>query len=586
VDSLDLSVFHPSSPVLNDSGLGTQLQGEPNMAYLPDNWTLNTGLSTQPFPSASIPNIESPCVKISSAVSSGKKLNPFMENLDNLNPQTSQTEGFDPLLGDWQDSNADTSSTLQSTSYGDPPLSPFRKLRANVTSSVPIPAFPGAEGFGALSVGGRGGQIIEVTNLENSGHGSLRAALEAEGPRIVIFRVGGTIRLHDEIRIKDPYLTVAGQTAPGGGILLKGTDSKLLLIEKGAHDIIIRYLRLRNGSGKANGFGHDNISITGGYNIILDHVSMSWSTDENASLYRKRYDAPIYNVTIQRSNFGEGLQGHSNGLIVSGETDFSDPENPIEAWRGIKNISIHHNLFIHNDTRNPRITSSGTQVINNVIYNWKRRIGETTRGSVIDVVNNYAKAGPVSSLEHLFLHENSSPIHPNDPYPNPSIYTEGNVVEPVQPEPNSDNWNLWKLNFSYASVPASYRRSTPLQQAPIPVNVQSADDAYDSVLADVGANARLNCLGNWIPNSDAVDQRYITDVMNNGGADEPIRRPYYGGGYPDIESRKSCDDRDRDGMPNVWEDLHHFNSRDPSDGSADADGDGYTNVEEYLNGQY
>lgn len=222
--------------------------------------------------------------------------------------------------------------------------------------------------------------------------------------------------------------------------------------------------------------------------------------------------------------------------------------------------------------------------INHVIDNWGRPIGETTFGSVADLINNYAKAKPVSHLNRLFLHENSTPAHPNDPYPNPSLYTQGNIVDPVEIDRNTDNWNLWKLNFTYDSVALSDRRSTPLQPAPILVDVESADRAYESVLADVGANARLNCLGNWIPNADAVDRRYISDLIKNRGENQPIRRPYFGGGYPDIQSATPCTDSDRDGMPNGWENDHQLNLQDPLDGSADADGDGYTNVEEYLNG--
>lgn len=581
MDSFALPVVQSHGLLFPEPSFADRRPGNPFPDHFPDFWTLNINQGSQFSSDAPTTHVDSQFDRNPELLSNGNP-EPILGDILNRNTANPQlpSEEFDALLAGGT-ANVSAQFSLLEEEH---PTSPSYDNRANTSSSRPLPAFPGAEGFGALSVGGRGGRIIEVTNLKNAGTGSLRAALEAEGPRIVVFRVGGTIKLYNEIKVTNPYVTVAGQTAPGDGILIRGVDSKLLSITNGVHDVIIRYLRFRNGSGDTNGFGHDNISINSGYNIILDHVSMSWSTDENASLFRHHNNPPIYNVTIQRSSFGEGLQGHSNGLLISGETDFSDPKNPIEAWRGINQISIHHNLFIHNDTRNPRVTSSGTQVINNVIYNWGRKIGETTFGSVVDFINNYAKAGPVSSLDRIFLHENSNPAHPNDPYPDPSIYTEGNIVQPIQTDPNADNWDLWELRFSDAPVPKSYRRSTPLQQAPIPVDVQSADQAYESVLADVGANARLNCLGNWIPNADPVDQRYISDVLNNFGENEPIRRPYYGGGYPDIESGTPCEDSDRDGMPNAWENQHQFNPQDPSDGLTDADGDGYTNVEEYLNG--
>lgn len=449
-----------------------------------------------------------------------------------------------------------------------------------------VRTFPAAEGHGAQSVGGRGGRVIEVTNLNDSGPGSLRAALEAEGPRIVVFRVAGIIRLEDKIRINSAgsYLTVAGQTAPGGGIIVKGSKSSLLGIHDGAHDLVLRYLRLRNGSGVADGHGNDNLTISGGYNIIVDHVSMSWSTDENVGIYKKTHHTPIHKITIQRSIMAEGLAGHSNGMLISGEWDDSDPNNPIDNWRQVYDLSIHHNLFVHNTHRNPRVTSGGAQIINNVTYNWKSRIGSTTRGSISDFINNYFKAGPMSNLRRLLLHENFSLRRLFKPYADPSIYTVGNIVEPVYLDPTADNWRIHKLNYLFTSVPKHYHRHTPLPRAPIPITQQPAYAAYASVLRDVGANARLDCLGNWVPTADAVDRRILSDVRNNTGPTQPVNRPDAVGGYPEVDPGVPCDDNDHDGMPDEWEILHGFNPNEPSDGPADADADRYTNVEEYLNG--
>jgi hypothetical protein len=426
--------------------------------------------------------------------------------------------------------------------------------------------------------------VLQVTNLNDRGPGSLRAALEADGPRIVVFRVAGIITLHEEIQIKHPYLTIAGHTAPGGGILLRGTDNTLLRI-LGAHDIIIRYLRLRNGSGVADGHGHDNLTITGGHNIIVDHVSMSWSTDENASLHRKSHQAPIYNVTLQRLLLAEGLAGHSNGLLISGSANYRDPTNPLEAWRDVSDLSIHHNLFVHNTHRNPRVTAVGAQVINNVMYNWGDRIGSTTRGAVVDWINNYAQAGPMSSLAHVLLHQAFIPFRPQEIYPEPSLYLSGNVVHPRHPDPSADNWVLYRVHYAYTPLPASYRRATPWLPAPLPVTVQLAVHAYESVLADVGANARLDCDGTWVPNADTVDVRLLADVRDQTGPAAPIPHPAQVGGYPVLAPGTPCADRDQDGMPDVWEQPHGFDPTDPTDGPADGDGDGYTNVEEYLHGK-
>ena len=450
-----------------------------------------------------------------------------------------------------------------------------------------IPAFPGAEGFGATSIGGRGGKIIEVTNLNDSGPGSLRSALKRKEPRIVVFKVAGIITLKDAIRLnqENSFLTIAGQTAPGGGIIIRCVDNNIFQIQKGAHDIIIRYLRLRNGSGVADGHGHDNLTISGAHNIIADHLSMSWSTDENVSLYRQIGNPPVYNITIQRSIMAEGLAGHSNGMIVSGKANYKDPKNPVEEWRKIYDVSVHHNLFIHNTHRNPRVTAGGIKVVNNVTYNWKYRIGSSTRGSVYDNIANYSKAGPMSNTERLYLHESFSPLYFLQKYPDPSIYTLGNVVESIHENPKEDDWDLYQMNFIYTALPPKYRRFTPLKDASFPVKQQSAQQAYYSVLEDVGANARLDCYGNWVPNIDDVDLRLFNDVKNNSGPQNPIKNVDEVGGYPFIDPGMSCVDEDHDGMPDIWEMKNGFDPKRASDSSEDADGDGYTNIEEYLNGQ-
>jgi hypothetical protein len=232
------------------------------------------------------------------------------------------------------------------------------------------------------------------------------------------------------------------------------------------------------------------------------------------------------------------------------------------------------------------VISAGTQLVNNVVYNWKYRIGSTMSASVIDYVRNYYKSGPMSSLERLLLHEDFSPDHPGwkTPLPDPSIYIAGNVVEPSHPDPNADNWPLLSYNFLHTPLPERFRRSMPIPQPPIPISTQTALDAYNSVIADVGANARLDCTGNWVPNADAVDLRLLADATNGTGPTDPVADPAQVGGYPEIDPGTPCADRDHDGMPDEWEFLHCFDLHDPADGPGDADQDGYTNVEEYLNG--
>ena len=216
-----------------------------------------------------------------------------------------------------------------------------------------VPAFPGAEGYGANSVGGRGGRVIEVTNLNDDGPGSLRdCAQRASEPRICVFRVGGIIDLQSRLRVKYPYLTIAGQTAPGGGILLKNRGISLA---EGVHDVTIRYLRIRYGdTSKTGGQGQVNIGIDwSSNNIIVDHVSTSWTLDENTTIYLNRPTGateprpPIYNITFQNLLIAEGLWDHSTGISISGEKDDS-VSPPIEDYKEVYDISLHHNLFAHN----------------------------------------------------------------------------------------------------------------------------------------------------------------------------------------------------------------------------------------------
>lgn len=455
-------------------------------------------------------------------------------------------------------------------------------------------AFPGAEGYGAKSVGGRGGRVIEVTNLNDSGPGSMRACVEASGPRMCVFRVAGYIDLEREIIISHPYLTVAGQTAPGGGIYLRMKPGKTEgiggLIEfkrfprdyKGEvpHDVIIRYIKFRHGRSptrKGAGARPKNLEIWSGHNIMIDHITSGWVQDNLITLIAPGNGSPpVHDITVQRSLFAEALEGHATGMNIQGQGD--------ENFQRIWNIAVHHNLFASNTHRNPRTTSNGSKIVNNVAYNWSNRVGSMTRGSVTDWINNYWKAGPMSNRTNRLFHEDR-PNAAADPYRwTPSIYIAGNIA-PNHIDPNADNWPLIRLPYdNFKLLPSSFRRHTPLPQAAIPITIQSANDAFRSVLNDVGANARLDCAGNWVANSDSIDSRVINEVRANTGPKSVIAHQDDVGGYPATNPGIPCADSDHDGMPDAWETANGFNPGDSSDGTADADGDGYTNVEEFLNG--
>jgi pectate lyase len=427
---------------------------------------------------------------------------------------------------------------------------------------LPLPAFPGAEGFGAGALGGRGGRVLEVTNLNDSGPGSLRAAVEATGPRIVVFRVAGTIELTTTLQITNPYITIAGQTAPGGGITLKsdpGNTDVLLVVY--THDVIVRYLRVRPGPPAQLSEDSNAITIVGN-DVIIDHCSFSWAIDEVASTWYDTHD-----ITIQWSIIAEALycsthaEGcHSMGLMLGSE--------------GSHDISVHHNLLAHNHERNPLVTTSGlVDVVNNVIYNpWGTPVIVTddrspTNRVRVNCVGNYFKRGAdTDESKHLVTASSSGK-------PGVEIFVEGNIT-PQRPSDRSAE--------RLAVKPEARQWIVQNQHDAPSVTTTSALEAYDQVLADVGATIGLDSLGNSFWRRDAVDERIVHDVRSGTG--RIINDPSEVGGWPELAAGTVPEDSDHDGMPDAWERLQGFRQNDPSDGPADADGDGYTNVEEYLNG--
>jgi len=464
-----------------------------------------------------------------------------------------------------------------------------------VWAATSISAFPGAEGWGAASIGGRGGRVIEVTNLNDAGTGSLRDCVGASGPRICVFRVAGEIVLTTgRLAVRNPFLTIAGQTAPGDGITVRAGDTlvrPIMNFEKNVHDVIVRHIKFRLGfttSDHPDNIGpyrsepreeRDVITIRSGYNIVLDHISAQWGTDEGVSA-NPDPGAVIKDITIQRSIIAAGLRPHSTGSIFNSV--------PSEG-RTLSRLSLHHNLYAHNAHRNPRAGSvDQMQVINNVMYNWFSRSGETVGGTIPDFIANYFKAGPWSDPNRIMVHEHTP--SPSDPtlLPDPSIYAKDNIAIPFQPDPNADNWNLFKYAWIKSGLlPTSWRRSTP-HSPPIPVTITSAQQAYDSVLADVGDNARLDSQGNWVSRVDAVDSRMINNVKDGTGPASPEQNDHQNdhGGFPSINPGTPYADTDKDGMADNWENLHFatLSRGSSSDSSSDFDGDGYTDLEEFLNG--
>jgi hypothetical protein len=419
-------------------------------------------------------------------------------------------------------------------------------------------AFPGAEGFGAGSVGGRGGQVLFVTNLNDSGEGSLRRAVGADGPRTIIFRVSGTICLKSKLAVRKPFITIAGQTAPGDGICLK---NHALVIA--ADHVIVRYIRGRPGdNAKAES---DAMSISSGRNIIVDHCSASWSVDETLSASSS---GRLGNVTVQWCIISESLNNsihhkgpHGYGSLIRG---------------GFGNgYTYHHNLYAHHHARLPRPGNYNDRSIdpkgfvldfrNNVIYNWAgRAAGYNADGSngtnsitKMNFAGNYYKAG-VNSTGSLAFSESTTSAR---------AWFSGNCMNGRYPD---DLWSLVTFVKFSADDMKAYKQSGPIPVPP--VKTDDALTAYRRVLTEAGA---------VLPKRDAVDIRIVNEVKDGMG--RIIDDEQQVGGWPELKSSEPPRDSDKDGMPDEWEKQHDLDPDDPADGNADTDADGYTNLEEYLN---
>jgi hypothetical protein len=427
------------------------------------------------------------------------------------------------------------------------------------STQAALPAFPGAEGFGMGAVGGRGGQVIEVTTLNDSGPGSLRAAIDTNGPRIVVFRVGGYIELKSVLDITKPYITIAGQTAPGDGICLKN-----FYLAVHTDNAIVRYLRVRPSDIAKEEF--DAISLLDGRNIIIDHCSASWATDEVISAVSRR--PTMGNITVQWCMITESLNCTVHSKGCHGYASL------IRAGYG-NGITYHHNLYAHNEGRSPR---PGNYVDskrdpcglffdfrNNVVYNWGGKHagynddGRNAANSIthMNFVNNYYIQGPNSTGSYAFRESTTGC----------TAYFSGNWMEGTCPK---NPWNLVEfVDFTQAQKDA-YKQSVPIPVAT--VTTEDASTAYTQVLADAGT---------VFPVRDAVDERVVDSVVKKtGGIINHIEEV---GGYPMMESGTPPVDSDHDGMPDKWELAVGLNPSDANDARGDRDGDGYTNIEEYIN---
>ncbi len=401
-------------------------------------------------------------------------------------------------------------------------------------------AFPGAEGFAALVAGGRKGQVVHVTTLADSGTGSLRDAVSGSN-RIVVFEVSGLIKLTSVLVIAGDNITLAGQSAPGDGITIYGKETSF----SGRSNIIVRYLRFRQGIIDTSGSAQKTVNITDGQSMIFDHVSIQWGRWDNFGI-----TGTSSTVTLQNSIVGEGVPPQNFGSIIDGEQD----------------ITIAHNLWIDNNERNPKFKANG-ECINNVVYDWG------TGGGIIgghsgaawyeDYVGNYLIAGPAAVANFFTFYTDTD-----------HAYQTGNMVD-VNKDGQLNGRAVVNADFAGTSPPTF--ETAAHSKPPVPVTVLSAEGAYARVMAQAGT----------CQHRDAVELRLIAQLASLGTKGAIIANESDVGGQPAVTqvTRPAGFDTDGDGMPDAWETAHGLDPKSASDGNGDSNGDGYTNVEEYLNEQ-
>lgn len=437
-----------------------------------------------------------------------------------------------------------------------------------------LPAFPGAGGFGKYTTGGRGGQVIFVTSLEdNLQQGTLRYAVNQNYPRIVIFKVSGTIQLRSALKITNNDITIAGQTAPGDGITLRDYPVKIQ-----ADNVIIRYMRFRMGDEALQ----EDDALGGRYqkNIIIDHCSMSWSTDECASFYNNE------NFTLQWSILSESLRisVHEKGTHGYGG-----------IWGGEK-ASFHHNLLAHHDSRNPRFCGSRysdrheyelVDFRNNVIYNWGANSAYAGEGGRYNMVNNYYKAGPATSSSKTARiiqpwADNGGNSQPAGIYG--TFFIDGNYMTASEAVTNN-NWEGVDMSSSFSTYAPGVTKSDLVSETEYEageVITHSAEEAFLKVLDFAGASLAY----------DSVDLRILNETETgtvtfpdggNGSTNGLIDTQDAVGAWPLLKSGQAPTDSDEDGMPDNWENAHALNPNNPDDAQLTTVDGLYPNVEVYIN---
>ena len=435
-----------------------------------------------------------------------------------------------------------------------------------INSPAQTPAFPGAEGAGMFTTGGRGGKVLYVTSLEdNDSVGTLRWAIRKKGPRTILFNVSGVIQLKSPLFINNGDVTIAGQSAPGDGICISNHETII-----SADNVIVRYLRFRLGDGAKEAI--DAFSGKGQKNIIIDHCSMSWSVDECSSFYDNE------NFTMQWCLIAESLR---NSAHVKGEHGYGG------IWGG-KNVTFHHNLLVSHDSRNPRFCGSRysnqpelekVDFRNNVIFNWGANNAYAAEGGSYNLVNNYYKPGPASKTNKYFI----NPYADDGKNHQPAgifgrFYLKGNVME-GNPAITKNNVSGVKMGSNFAELAPNVTLNELISNTEFSIpkpKTQSAKKAYQSVLKNAGCSSVR----------DVLDMRYVNETRtgtftykgSKGSTNGLIDSQNDVGGWPEYISLPAPKDTNHDGIPDGW-----LEKKYPGKNATDVDKNGYTYLEIYLN---
>jgi pectate lyase len=394
-------------------------------------------------------------------------------------------------------------------------------------------AFPGAQGFGAYSTGGRGGAIYHITTLNDSGPGSFRDAVSKPN-RTIVFDIGGVITIKSKILVSSK-ITIAGQTAPGEGIVIYGNGVTF----SGASNVIVRNVRFHGSINMAR--GGCVVAVDHASDVILDHCSINWGRWDNLHIKDSK------DVTLQYCINGESIDPQRFGALLE------DPDS----------LTIHHCLWIDNQSRNPK-AKAGIQFINNVVYNYGKNGlvgGHSGALHYQDIINNYFIAGPNSSANSLGMFTETD-----------HVYHRGNMID-LNKDGVLNGVAIQNTDFKVEGAAKSATfESAPHQPCPIAVTEESAEDAYKTVLAKAGP----------LLHRDAVELRLIAQVKSLGKEGHIIKDENEVGGQTEVVSGKTPLDSDGDGIPDAWEIAHKLNPKDANDANIIAEG-GYSNLENYLN---